>query len=120
MEWVRTQKVLDLCGINRVNPCGRSWVGRWNLGSGVPGRVAEKTASKWLRIADLHWGGAIQTYGPWSVIRTQKVLDLRGTNHTNPCWRTWVGRWDLGSSVPSRVVANTSSKWSRAVDQLKG
>jgi hypothetical protein len=120
MEQVRTQKVLDLRGTNRVNPCGSSWVEHWDLGSDVPGRVAAKTPNEWSRTVDHQGGWDIPTYRLWSVIRTQKVLDLRGRNRINPCGRSWVERWDLGSDVPDRVVVKTASNWLGTVDPLKG
>jgi hypothetical protein len=119
MEPVRTQKVLDLRGRNRVNPCGRSWVGHWDLGPDVPGRVAAKISSKRSRAVNSMEGGTFRQ-SLRSVIHTQKVLDLRGRNRVNPCGRSWVGHWDLGPDVPDRVAANIASKWLRTVGPLRG
>lgn len=41
-------------------------------------------------------------------------------NRRNPCGRSWVERWDLGSGIPNRVVANTPNYWSKTVDRLEG
>jgi hypothetical protein len=54
MERVRTQKVPDLRGTIRIIPCGSSWVGCWDFGTDIPGRVTVNTSSKWSRMAGCH------------------------------------------------------------------